>query len=84
MTDQYEYPLKIVYPGDDRLIQMTQNQLTREQFIEITEFDHPSINMSVSDWVFKGTRKNIDASWYAEEVNNAFIEFRHCLPKYFS
>lgn len=71
MTDQYEYPLKIVYPGDDRLIQMTQNQLTREQFIEIAEFDHPSINMNMSDWVFKGTRKNIDASWYAEEVNNA-------------
>jgi len=44
------------YPGDDYITQQLHISLTRKQFVNIAEFDHPSIDLNRSHWVFKADK----------------------------
>lgn len=45
------------YPGDDYITQQLHVSLTREQFVNIAEIDHPVIDLKRTHWIFEAEKK---------------------------
>jgi MoaA/NifB/PqqE/SkfB family radical SAM enzyme len=56
--------IAVAHVGDDRDLIRQQPKLSRNEFVSLVGWDHPSINFDKSDWTFKGIRKE----WIQKEI----------------
>ncbi|MDB4343166.1 SPASM domain-containing protein [bacterium] len=62
--------IPVHYVGDDRETILQQPTMSREKFIEVVGWDHPSINFDKTDWNFAGKRTVWSQNQIAKESNN--------------